>query len=41
VITYQLLSLGEFPFDGENEILIFKAIRRGKFYLPTEERAVR
>lgn len=34
VIAYQLFSQGEFPFEGENEIQIFKAIRKGKFYLP-------
>lgn len=37
VIAYQLFSQGEFPFEGDNEIQIFKAIRKGKFYLPEEQ----
>jgi calcium-dependent protein kinase len=39
VIAYQLFSQGKFPFEGENEIQIFKAIRKSKIYLPEESRA--
>ena len=38
VIAYQLFSQGELPFDGDGEIQVFKAIRKGKFYLPEEQR---
>jgi serine/threonine protein kinase len=39
VIAYQLFSQGMFPFEGDNEIQIFKAIRKGKIYLPEEPNA--
>jgi calcium-dependent protein kinase len=38
VIAYLLFSQGEFPFEGDSEIQVFKAIRKGKFYLPEEQR---
>lgn len=34
VVAYQLFSGGDFPFDGENEVKVYKSIRRGKFHLP-------
>lgn len=34
VVAYQLFSGGDFPFDGENEVRVYKSIRRGKFRLP-------
>lgn len=36
IIAYQLFSTDhELPFTGENEVQIYKAIRKGKFYLPS------
>jgi len=37
IITYQMFSLGKFPFNGYNEQEIFKKAKRGKFYLPTKK----
>ena len=34
VVAYQRFSGGDFPFDGENEVRVYKSIRRGKFQLP-------
>ena len=34
VITYQLFSGGDYPFDGDNEVQVYKSIKKGKFYLP-------
>lgn len=36
VITYLLFSQGQFPFEADGEIKIYKAIRKGKFYLPED-----
>ena len=36
VIAYQLFSGGDFPFDGTNEVQVYKSIRKGKFYLPSQ-----
>ena len=37
VIAYQLFSQGEFPFDGNHEMAIFKEIKRSSIYLPEEQ----
>jgi len=34
IVAYQLFSQGEFPFDAENEMQIYKEIRKGKLFLP-------
>jgi calcium-dependent protein kinase len=34
VLTYLLFSRGQYPFDADGEILLYKKISKGKFYLP-------
>lgn len=34
VLTYMLFSRGMYPFDANGEILLYKTISKGKFYLP-------
>ena len=34
IVAYLLFSQGDFPFNGENEIQIYKEIRKTKLYLP-------
>jgi serine/threonine protein kinase len=34
VITYQLFSQGKFPFEGENEVRLYKKILKGQPYFP-------
>lgn len=37
VIVYMMFSQGQFPFDANGEVKLYKTICKGKFYLPSNK----